>query len=277
MKNIIRFSLKTFMVSALLILLNFRSSAQDIIVRKTGEEIKAKVEQVSDTEIKYRKAENLNGPLYSVAKADVFMIKYENGTRDVFGNQPVPAANQPAPAVTPQAGTGKLSFSSKDLLPAQKASTLGYVLVAPILGLGIAAGAIQNNNNVTIPLGALATVVAGVGIPIVSAGSGKTRRAAGVEGNAGMRLAGWIGYGFTIVDALSLIGIASSGGYVPSGLTYSVAVLGAASSVIMAVEAGQVHTQASELLNHAGIQPTIGTVHGLYGKNYPAIGFKVNF
>jgi hypothetical protein len=92
-----------------------------------------------------------------------------------------------------------------------------------------------------------------------------------------MRLAGWIGYGFTIVDALTLIGFASSGGTVPSGLTYSVAVLGAASSILMAVEAGQVHTQASALVNHATISPTFGTYRDLYGNNYRTVGIRINF
>jgi hypothetical protein len=60
------------------------SFAQDVITKSNGEEIKAKVLEVSQTEIKYKKFDNLNGPTFSISKNDVFMVKYENGSKDVF-------------------------------------------------------------------------------------------------------------------------------------------------------------------------------------------------
>jgi len=62
------------------------SSAQDIIVTFKGEEIKSKVMEVSINEIKYKKFENINGPLYGILKSSVLMIKFENGSKDVFSN-----------------------------------------------------------------------------------------------------------------------------------------------------------------------------------------------
>lgn len=59
--------------------------AQDIITNKNGDEIKSKVLEVSQSEIKYKKIGNPSGPTYSIPKSDVFMIKYENGEKDVFG------------------------------------------------------------------------------------------------------------------------------------------------------------------------------------------------
>lgn len=53
--------------------------AQDIIILNNGEEFKSKVDEVLDTEIKYFKWENLNGPKYSIKKTDVFMIRYQSG------------------------------------------------------------------------------------------------------------------------------------------------------------------------------------------------------
>jgi hypothetical protein len=58
--------------------------AQDIIVKTNAEEIKSKVLEVTQTEIKYKKFENLTGPTFSMSKSEAFMIKYENGTKDVF-------------------------------------------------------------------------------------------------------------------------------------------------------------------------------------------------
>jgi hypothetical protein len=71
--------LLTFFISTI-------SSAQDIIVTFNGEEIKSKVMEVSINEIKYKKFENINGPLYGILKSSVLMIKYENGSKDVFSN-----------------------------------------------------------------------------------------------------------------------------------------------------------------------------------------------
>ncbi len=71
--------------------------AQDIIILKNGDEIKARVIEVLPDIIRYKKIENETGPLYSENKANVFMIKYQNGTKDVFEQQqvisPTPATN----------------------------------------------------------------------------------------------------------------------------------------------------------------------------------------
>jgi hypothetical protein len=59
--------------------------SQDIIIKTNGDEIKTKVILIDLGIIQYKKFENLDGPLYNISKSDVFMIKYENGTKDVFG------------------------------------------------------------------------------------------------------------------------------------------------------------------------------------------------
>lgn len=58
--------------------------SQDIITKKTGEDISAKVTEVTQTEIKYKKYDNLEGPIFSILKSEVLMIRYENGTKDIF-------------------------------------------------------------------------------------------------------------------------------------------------------------------------------------------------
>lgn len=59
-------------------------SAQDVIVMRDGNEIQAKILKVSNSEIEYKKWSNQDGPVYSLDKSDVFMIKYTNGEKDVF-------------------------------------------------------------------------------------------------------------------------------------------------------------------------------------------------
>lgn len=58
----------------------------DVMVLKNGDELSVKVTEIGLTEIKYKKCENLAGPSYTIEKADVFMIKYSNGTKDVFNS-----------------------------------------------------------------------------------------------------------------------------------------------------------------------------------------------
>jgi len=69
--------------------------AQDIIRKRDGSELPAKGLEVEADKIKYKQWQNLEVPVYSIAKAEVFKIKYANGSSDFFG---APAA--PAPAGT---------------------------------------------------------------------------------------------------------------------------------------------------------------------------------
>lgn len=73
--------MKEFFIVIFLFLF-FSSHAQDIIVFKKGEELKTKVLEVGTKEIKYKKFDNLDGPIFIVKRSEVIMIKYANGTKD---------------------------------------------------------------------------------------------------------------------------------------------------------------------------------------------------
>ena len=69
----------------------FNSEGQDIITKKNGEDIQAKVIEITISELKYKNFNNLNGPLISILKSDVIFVKYENGTKDIFADdKPLP-------------------------------------------------------------------------------------------------------------------------------------------------------------------------------------------
>ena len=59
-------------------------SAQDVITLTNAEEISAKVEEITESEIIYKKASNPKGPSYRVSRGKVLSIKYANGEKDVF-------------------------------------------------------------------------------------------------------------------------------------------------------------------------------------------------
>ncbi len=58
--------------------------AQDKIHTSNNSIIEAKVIEITQTEIKYKKFINQSGPLYTISKTDVVMIVYENGNFDEF-------------------------------------------------------------------------------------------------------------------------------------------------------------------------------------------------
>lgn len=87
----------------LLVLMANITFAQDLIVLKTGDEISSKVLEVTSDVVKYKKWTNQEGPTYSSTKAEIFMIKYANGTKDVFNNLS-PAGSNSAPASNPSNG-----------------------------------------------------------------------------------------------------------------------------------------------------------------------------
>ncbi len=64
--------------------LNSSLYSQDILIKKSGEEVPSKVLEVTLSEVKYRKFENLNGPIYTILIKDLKSITYKNGTKDNF-------------------------------------------------------------------------------------------------------------------------------------------------------------------------------------------------
>lgn len=62
--------------------------AQDIIVTTESERIDGKVLEVSDTEIKYKRADNPNGPTFVLSTTKISSIIYKNGEVQTFKQQP---------------------------------------------------------------------------------------------------------------------------------------------------------------------------------------------
>tara|TARA_B100000989_G_scaffold169072_1_gene126521 strand:+ start:716 stop:1420 length:705 start_codon:yes stop_codon:yes gene_type:complete len=59
-------------------------SAQDILFKKSGEEIEVKITEVADDYLKYKKKDFENGPDFKISVSDVFMVKFENGEKLLF-------------------------------------------------------------------------------------------------------------------------------------------------------------------------------------------------
>jgi len=85
--------------------------AQDIITLRNGNEVRARVTEISATEIRYLRFDNLDGPTRIIPRSDVFFIAYEDGTQEIITPlsepnvaTPTPQAEQPTPqTLQPQA------------------------------------------------------------------------------------------------------------------------------------------------------------------------------
>jgi hypothetical protein len=78
--------MKTLIITLIIGCFASLSYAQDVLIRRNGDEIATKVLEITLSEIKYKRFDNLEGPTISILKSNVFLIKYENGTQEVFQN-----------------------------------------------------------------------------------------------------------------------------------------------------------------------------------------------
>jgi hypothetical protein len=103
--------------------------AQDRLIKKDGESLQVKVEQISETEIKYRLFDFQDGPQYVLPIEKVTMLIYANGRTENFGKKPAEAPTPKAetsvqPQTTPFAGV--LPFSpGKNVIGI---NTVGFIL-----------------------------------------------------------------------------------------------------------------------------------------------------
>ena len=77
-----------FILTTLLVLLSQNLIAQDTIVKKDDSRISAKITEVHNDEIHYKKFNNLEGPTYVIETAKITSIIYENGEVETYDVKP---------------------------------------------------------------------------------------------------------------------------------------------------------------------------------------------
>jgi hypothetical protein len=133
--------LKIITIIAILLSISFNIYSQDIITFKSGDELEAKVLDIKEDVISYKKWDNLEGPTYTTSKQKVFMIKYINGTKDIFSQESTSKSNNKV--LTDDEGSTpsvKESISSSSSIKVNKASQIEklYLLRASRVKKGIA-------------------------------------------------------------------------------------------------------------------------------------------
>ena len=92
--------------------------SQDVMVLKNSDEIKAKVIEINDLTILYKKWENLTGPNYNIKKEEVLFIRYENGTKEVISavaQAPAVLSNSALPNSIPPTNGNTTNTQSQEL------------------------------------------------------------------------------------------------------------------------------------------------------------------
>lgn len=101
--------------------------AQDLITKKDGTDIKAKITEVNTDNVKYKRSDNLNGPTYTINKSEILMIIYGNGMREIFNTGEAPS--QPKQEVSQKASAPAAKTVRNDLFisdPSQLEDGLKY-------------------------------------------------------------------------------------------------------------------------------------------------------
>lgn len=84
---------RILLLSLFILLSEVMILAQDVIVLNDGSTIISKVLEVNPDNIRYKKASNEHGPIYTIPITNVVSINYANGLRDTF-SKPQPANPQ---------------------------------------------------------------------------------------------------------------------------------------------------------------------------------------
>ncbi|MDY0217420.1 MAG: hypothetical protein RBS19_10755 [Bacteroidales bacterium] len=110
--------------------------SQDVLTLHNGEEVEVKVVEISATELKYKKFENVDGPIYSMGLKNIYMIVYENGTKDVFNSTKIPDVDSPEDSFDSFArGQNDARVFYKSYRAASTSTLLTTILFTPLVGL----------------------------------------------------------------------------------------------------------------------------------------------
>ena len=78
--------MKKFIICIVGLCVSLSIQSQDVIITKEGDALKVYDLEVSSTSVFYRESSGSNAPIIRKQKADLLMIKYKNGKKEIFGD-----------------------------------------------------------------------------------------------------------------------------------------------------------------------------------------------
>lgn len=173
--------------------------------------------------------------------------------------QCISQCNPPCPAGSTCLPNGECAAATAQTAPSAAGPGLrvnqGWGTAAGVVG-AVSAGVILALTGVTIAIngtdaatyvGAVASLFAGVSIPIVAVGAASSRWDPQIRGASGWRITGWIAYVLCMVDALVAVGIGVAGYTFPSYGIASIGALGVIAAVSHMIDAFSSASQAEAL------------------------------
>lgn len=138
----------------------------DILILKTGAELQVKIIEINQTIIRYKRCDVPDGPIVTIDKADVFIIKYPNGAKEVFPLTDSTTKVEPAVTTTDKSNVPEREARSTEPLGVLSLvfSVLGFfVFGIPLGALSILFGIISMSKIESKP-----NVFSGMGFGIVA-------------------------------------------------------------------------------------------------------------
>jgi TM2 domain-containing membrane protein YozV len=93
----------------------------DLIILNNGDDISVKVVELTSTEIKYKKCDNINGPIYSIQKSEVFTIRYSNGSKEIIKSS---SNNKLENTTNDKSNSNRYSNDSKEIIKSSSNNNL---------------------------------------------------------------------------------------------------------------------------------------------------------
>ena len=120
---------KTLLSVAIAAILSIPAFAQDLIILRNGSSIDAKVIEIDENSVRYKKQNNPDGPTYSVKKESVNEIRYKNGSKETLNQaNPTSPDKNPNSVWWTKARETKLGFWMDPLGLAQWGPMVGVVI-----------------------------------------------------------------------------------------------------------------------------------------------------
>jgi hypothetical protein len=162
------------------------------------------------------------------------------------------------------------------------AGIIGLVSGVGVLGLSIGSALTSDEFSSTpsVPLGIAALVLLAAAGPIVFVGGGSARRAAGATGLVGLRIAGWIAYGISILVGAYLLLFTALGTIdIPAWPIVVDGAFGTLAMALFATDALVAHGEASEgaISQGPSLVPSLVMARESSGAAVPGIGISGRF
>ncbi|MFN6379324.1 MAG: hypothetical protein ACK4WD_08610 [Flavobacteriales bacterium] len=118
------------------------SIACDTLLLKDGTKLMVKVESISDSEVRYKKCSNINGPVYIESSKKVDYIAYSNGSRDNIGSKL--SSEDFDTAIAPASSSTSTSEEAAKKITGRKLEGFGLTgFISYLLAMLVVAGDVQ--------------------------------------------------------------------------------------------------------------------------------------